>query len=76
MLGSEQIEELICVIAAFDRETLVKHINSYKACFPLDFTPEFLASHPLERLRHIFLAVCLHTKRMPELASITTPEAA
>lgn len=67
MLGAEQIEELICVVAAYDRPTLIEHISNYRANFPLDFTPEFLNTHPLDRLRHIFLAVCLQTQRMPEM---------
>lgn len=67
MLQSDQVEELICLVAAMDRPTLVRQLREYRARFPLDFTPDFLGSVPLDRLRHIFLAVCLQSQQMPEL---------
>jgi hypothetical protein len=59
MLASDQVEELICLVSAMDRPALVTHISDYEATFPIDFTAEFLQSVPLDRLRHIFLALCL-----------------
>lgn len=73
MLHSEQVEELICLISVLDRETLVQQFGNYRATFPVDFTYEFLKSQPLERLRHLFLAMCLQSQRMPE---VTAPMAA
>ena len=67
MLQSEQVEELICLISALDRETLVQQFGNYRATFPIDFTYEFLQSQPVERLRHLFLAMCLQSQRMPEV---------
>jgi hypothetical protein len=69
MLQTQQIEELICLVSALDREALMRQFVSYQATFPVDFTPEFLATTPLERLRHIFLAMCLQSQRFPEAAS-------
>jgi hypothetical protein len=67
MLGSDQIEELISLIASLDRDALVSQFGHYRANFPLDFTPEFLAGMSLERMRHIFLAVCLQNQRLPQI---------
>ena len=65
MLQAQQIDELVCVVSALDREALVQQFSCYRANFPLDFTQEFLNSTPLERLKHIFLAICLQSQRMP-----------
>jgi hypothetical protein len=73
MLHLDQVEELMQVVHALDREALLEQLQSYDAGFPLDFTPEFLGQQPTERLRHIFMALCLHSQRLPEVA---TPEAA
>lgn len=67
MLQAQQVEELICLVSSFDRDQLVQQFNSYPANFPLDFTEEFLDSTPLERLKHIFLAICLQSQRMPAM---------
>jgi hypothetical protein len=65
MLQSEQVEELICLVSAMDRPALLRQFQNYRASFPLDFTPEFLEATPLDRLRHIFVAVCLQSQRVP-----------
>ena len=65
MLQAQQVEELICLVSSFDRDQLIQQFITYPATFPLDFTEEFLDSTPLERLKHIFLAICLQTQRMP-----------
>jgi hypothetical protein len=65
MLQSHQIDDLIQLVAALDREALLDHFHSYRASFPLDFTDDFLNSMPLDRLRHIFVALCLQTQRLP-----------
>jgi hypothetical protein len=74
MLQSHQVEELICLVSSLDRETLIRQFDRYPADFPIDFTPEFLREQPLERLQHIFVALCLHSQRMPEMTP--TPAAA
>jgi hypothetical protein len=71
MLQTQQIEELICMVAALDRETLIGKFSAYRASFPIDFTTEFLDTEPLDRLRHIFIAMCLHCQRLPETATST-----
>lgn len=65
MLQSEQIDELVCLVSVMDRENLVAQFQNYQGRFPVDFTPEFLANTPVDRLRHIFLALCLQNQRFP-----------
>ena len=67
MLASDQIEDLICLVAAMDRDTLINQFHAYRATFPLDFTEEFLGSVALDRLRHIFAALCLQQQHLPEV---------
>ena len=65
MLQSHQVEQLICLVSSLDRDALKRHFQTYPSGFPLDFTEEFLTSQPLERLKHIFVALCLQNQRMP-----------
>jgi hypothetical protein len=65
MLRTEQIEELVTLVASMDHDTLVERFRSYPARFPIDFTDDFLRRTPLDRLRHIFVAMCLQNQRMP-----------
>ena len=67
MLHAQQVEELIHLVHVLNRAAIVDQLQTYHANFPLDFTPEFLATQSTERLRHIFLSLCLHTQRMPEV---------
>jgi hypothetical protein len=67
MLQAQQVEELICVVSALDRAALVRQFQSFRGSFPIDFTSDFLMTEPVERLRHIFVALCLQNQRMPEL---------
>jgi hypothetical protein len=69
MLKTEQIEELLALVTSLDRASLCQLIQEYRASFPLDFTNEFLETVELDRLRHIFVAVCLQCQRMPEIMS-------
>jgi hypothetical protein len=75
MLESHQVEELICLVSAMDRPTLVRRFRDYRANFPVDFTDEFLTNTPLERLQHIFLALCLQCQQVPEM-EVAPPAAA
>ncbi|HEX4123603.1 MAG TPA: hypothetical protein VHY37_02690 [Tepidisphaeraceae bacterium] len=69
MLHTQQVEEMVVLISAMDRPTLRMQLTNYPADFPLDFTPQFLDTVELDRLRHIFLALCLHHQQTPELAT-------
>jgi hypothetical protein len=69
MLHAEQIEELITVVSALDRGALVQHLRDYQASFPVDFTREFLEQQSVDRLRHLYLAICLQQQRLPRLDS-------
>jgi hypothetical protein len=69
MLASEQVEELIHMVAGLDRASLVQHFHELPSNFPVDFTSEFFEHTPLERLRHIFVALCLQTQQIPAFAA-------
>ena len=73
MLQSHQVEQLICLVSSLDRDALKRQFQDYPSGFPVDFTEEFLTSQPLERLKHIFVALCLQNQKMP---SVATPQAA
>ncbi len=70
MSQSQQVEELICLVSSLDREALVHQFANYQATFPVDFTKEFLSSTPLDRLRHIFVAMCLQSRHIPESSDV------
>jgi len=65
MLHSEQVEELITLVSSLDKVALLQQFREYPASFPVDFTSDFLDRQPLDRLRHLFVAVCLQSKQMP-----------
>ena len=69
MLESHQVDELICLVSALDRDALVRQFQSFDAPFPVDFTPEFLQQLELDRLRHLFVALCLQCQQVPEIAA-------
>lgn len=69
MLQSQQVEHLITAVSAMDRPALIEQFHTYRANFPLDFTSQFLSNAPLEQLRHIFVAVCLQSQQLPNLAA-------
>jgi len=69
MLQSQQVEELIGLVSSLDKPALMQQFDSYQASFPVDFTRDFLESQSVDRLRHLFVAMCLHTQRMPEIAA-------
>ena len=72
VLQTSQIENLISLVSSLDRDALIEQFHAYRATFPVDLTPEFLNRLPLERLRHIFVAMCLQNQRLPQI----TPNAA
>jgi len=65
MIQSQQVEELIILVSSLDKPALLRQFRDYPATFPVDFTPDFLDRQPLERLRHLFVAVCLQSRQMP-----------
>ncbi len=69
MLEADQVEELICLVSAMDRPALASQFRAYRATFPVDFTDEFLRTAPVDRLRHIFVALCLQCQHVPQLAA-------
>ena len=70
MLHPDQIEELICLVSALDRPSLVGQFTNFRGTFPVDFSRDFLEAMPVDRLRHIFVALCLQTQRFPEFAEM------
>jgi hypothetical protein len=70
MLQPPQIEELVCLITSMDRPGLIRQFLRFQGTFPIDFTPEFLEQLTLERLRHIFLALCLQNQHVPQVAEM------
>lgn len=65
-MSQSQVEELILLLSGLDKASLIRQFREYPASFPVDFTPDFLDHQPLERLRHLFVAVCLQSRRMPQ----------
>jgi len=64
-MSQSQVEELITLVSSLDKPALLRQFREYPAKFPVDFTPDFLDRQPLERLRHLFVAVCLQSQQMP-----------
>lgn len=67
MLQAHQVEELLCVVSRMDRSAIARHLREFRGSFPVDLTPDFVATADLDRLRHIFLALCLQARQMPEI---------
>jgi hypothetical protein len=74
MLHTQQVEELITLVSTLDRIALLGHFQRYPASFPVDFTSDFLNGQPVERLRHLFVAICLQSQKMPETPAGETTE--
>ena len=66
MLHPAQLEGLMVVVASMDRASLVDQFHNYHARFAVDFSDDFLARTPLDKLRHIFVALCMQNERLPE----------
>ena len=67
MLQAQQVEELVNLVTSMSRECVIDQFRSYRASFPVDFTREYLEQQDTEQLKHLFLAMCLQSQRMPEL---------
>ncbi len=68
MLQEPQIEDLICLVSTLDRTALTRQFLNFHGSFPVDFTPDFLEKLSVERLRHIFMALCLQNQHLPDAA--------
>jgi hypothetical protein len=58
----EELNKLITSLAAMSRQELKAMLESLRTRFPMDFTEEFLAEIPVDKLRHVTLAACLHAE--------------
>ncbi len=65
MLHMQQIEQLIGLVNTLERPALIEQFHRYQANFPVDFSTDFLTNMPVDRLRHIFVAMCLQCQRLP-----------
>ena len=68
MLSPDEVDRLLCQLAEWDGDTLVRQFLAYPSRFPVDATPEFLRGQTTDRLRHIFFALCLQNRRLPAAA--------
>jgi hypothetical protein len=62
-MTAPQADKLSPDVSGMDRRALIRAILGVKCDFPVDFTPRQLEALSLERLRHIYVALCLHGKR-------------
>jgi hypothetical protein len=65
MLGLEQVDQVICQLATWDRQTLMSELLAFQSKFPVDLTADYLATLSDDRIRHVFLAMCLQNQRLP-----------
>jgi hypothetical protein len=66
MLEPHRLDEFTHIIGAMDRFSLIERMMHFRGRFPLDFTEDFLRRQTEDRLRHIFLALCLQHGDLPE----------
>ena len=66
MLDPQQVEEIMSIIAAMNREMVIERLKSFRGGFPVDFTNQFLADQPTDRLQHIYAALCLQSRSLPD----------
>ena len=72
MTATSEFENLICTVATFSRAQLQAQFLNFKGRFPIDFTMDYLEDLSVDRLRHIFVALCLQNDLhldSPELAA-------
>jgi len=66
MLDPQQAEEIMSIIAAMNREMVIERLKCFRGAFPVDFTNQFLADQPTDRLQHIYAALCLQSRSLPD----------
>ena len=71
MLSPDQVEQLVAYVQRADRSQLMQRFRECPAPFPVDFTDAFLLGLPVERLRHLYLALCLQSRYIPPEARPT-----
>ena len=69
MLQAPQIEELICIVSSLDRPELARQFLSFRGSFPVDFNREYLDGLSVDRMRHIFVALCLQNQHLPQIVN-------
>lgn len=67
-MEAHQVEQLITLASGMDRQTLKDNFREFDGVFPVDFTDDFLDNQPLERLQHIYVALCIQNNRIPVAA--------
>jgi hypothetical protein len=65
MLEPQQVEDLIRIVNVMERSVLTERLLDFHGSFPVDFTDRYLASLSTDRLRHIFVALCLQHSHFP-----------
>ena len=66
MWDPQRVEELMAIIAAMNREMVIERLKTFRGSIPVDFTNQFLADQPTDRLQHIYAALCLQAKSRPD----------
>jgi len=64
-MDAGQMEDLISMVNAMPRQQLKAKFRAFRGSFPVDFTDDFLDSVPLDRLQHIFVALCMQNNSLP-----------
>ena len=62
MVSRKNFEQTASTIAQFNRAQLTTRIKRFRGRFKLDFTGDYLANQPVDRLRHILLAAVMTRK--------------
>ena len=66
MLDQAQLQQAVATIATLDRGEIARQLRRDEIRFPVDFTPEWIASRSLDELRHVYAAICLQCDLMPD----------
>ena len=62
-MGAKRKDSSTPELATMDRRALVEAILSIECDFPIDLTEEYLQGLTLEKLRHVYVALCNHVKK-------------
>jgi hypothetical protein len=62
MVSRDNFEQAATAIARLNRDQLTTRIKHFHGRFKLDFSRDYLASQPIDRLRHILLAAVMTKK--------------
>jgi hypothetical protein len=66
MLSQDQVDRLLCQLATWELDTLLAQLAAYRSDFPVDLSADFLGGQTVDRVRHIFFALCVQNRRLPE----------